>query len=161
MSDKYKILMVCLGNICRSPVAEGILRHLATEKELEIEVDSAGTSGYHKGEAPDSRTQKNASKNGVDLSMLRSRQFTPADFENFHCIYVMDQSNYGDVLQLAKNDGQKNKVKLLLNEVFPNENKSVPDPYYGGEKEFEEVFQMIKSACIKIVDRRLSEKGLN
>ena len=107
MSGKYKILMVCLGNICRSPVAEGILRHLATEKELEIEVDSAGTSGYHRGEAPDIRTQKNAKKNGVDLSMLRSRQFTPEDFDNFNCIYVMDQFNYRDVVLLAKNDEQK------------------------------------------------------
>jgi protein-tyrosine phosphatase len=146
-----KILMVCLGNICRSPVAEGILRKMATEKNLAIEVDSAGTSGFHKGEAPDQRTQKNALKNKVDLSSLRSRQFQPEDFKLFDTIYVMDQSNLREVIKLAGSDDEKLKVKLLLNEIYPEKNLNVPDPYYGGEQGFEEVFQLIKKACEKII----------
>ncbi|MEO8762412.1 MAG: low molecular weight protein-tyrosine-phosphatase [Bacteroidia bacterium] len=148
-----KILFVCLGNICRSPLGEGIMLHFSKEKNLEnlVCVDSAGTANYHVNEAPDHRTIANAKKNGVDLSTLRARQFTVADFENFDKIYVMDASNYNNVIALAKNAEQKNKVNYLLNILHPHQNKAVPDPYYGTEKDFEAVFQLVYKACEKIV----------
>jgi len=149
-----KILFVCLGNICRSPLGEGIMLHFIKERKLEslVEVDSAGTANYHVGEAPDHRTIANARKNGVDISALRARQFEAADFEAFDKIYVMDSSNYANVIALAKNTAQKNKVDYLLNLLHPKQNKAVPDPYYGTEKDFEAVFQMIYKACEKIVE---------
>ena len=150
---KTKILMVCLGNICRSPVAEGVLRDMATKSQLNIEVDSAGTSGFHNGEPPDRRTTENAMKNGIDLRSLRSRKFTKSDFDRFDFIYVMDSSNFRDVLLLSDEKKHHEKVDFLLNATYPGTNKNVPDPYYGGEKSFEEVFQLIKSACEKIAEK--------
>ena len=149
-----KILFVCLGNICRSPLGEGIMLHFIEEQNLEkhFQVDSAGTAGYHINEAPDHRTIANAKKNGVDLSKLRARKFTAEDFEAFDKIYVMDESNYGNVLALAKNREHKNKVDYLLNVLHPMQNKHVPDPYYGTEKDFEAVFQLVYKACQKIVE---------
>jgi len=141
-----KILFVCLGNICRSPLAEGILLHLKQKHNLKIEIDSAGTSQYHVGQAPDYRTIANAKKNGVDLSFLRARQFKENDFEAFDKIYVMDKSNFTNVIALAKNQEHKNKVSLFLNSAFPNMDMEVPDPYYGTEKDFEEVFQLVYKA---------------
>lgn len=149
-----KILFVCLGNICRSPLGEGIMLHFIKEKNLEkhFQVDSAGTAGYHINEAPDHRTIANAKKNGVDISKLRARKFTTEDFEVFDKIYVMDDSNYGNVLALAQNTEHKNKVDYLLNVLHPQQNKHVPDPYYGTEKDFEAVFQLVYKACQKIVE---------
>jgi len=147
-----KILMVCLGNICRSPVAEGVLRHLATNKNLNIEVDSAGTAAYHVGEHPDHRSVKNAKKNGVDISKLKARKFLIADFENFDRIFVMDESNYKNVISLTSISKHHEKVDFLLNHAFPGENLPVPDPSYGLEKDFEEVFQLIFKACDKLTD---------
>lgn len=141
-----KILFVCLGNICRSPLAEGILLHLKEKHQLTIEIDSAGTSNYHIGEAPDPRTIANAKKNGIDLSFLRARQFHINDFESFDKIYVMDKSNFNNVIAMAKNIDHENKVELFLNSVYPNKNLEVPDPYYGTEKDFESVFQLVYSA---------------
>ena len=148
-----KILFVCLGNICRSPLGEGIMLHFIEEKNLEnhFQVDSAGTAGYHINEAPDHRTIANAKKNGVDISKLRARKFTAEDFEVFDKIYVMDESNYGNVVALAKNTEHKNKVDYLLNLLHPQQNKYVPDPYYGTEKDFEAVFQLVYKACQKII----------
>ena len=148
-----KILFVCLGNICRSPLGEGIMLHFIAEKNLEklVQVDSAGTAGYHIGEAPDHRTIANAKKNGVDISSLRARKFTPDDFDAFDKIYVMDCENHKNVLALAKNTAHKNKVDYLLNVLHPDQNKHVPDPYYGNEKDFEAVFQLVYKACEKIV----------
>jgi protein-tyrosine phosphatase len=123
-----KILFVCLGNICRSPLAEGILLHLKEKHDLQIEIDSAGTSNFHIGEAPDKRTIANAKKNGVDLSFLRARQFHENDFDNFDKIFVMDKSNFTNVIALAKNETHKNKVSLFLNTAFPNTDMEVPDP---------------------------------
>jgi protein-tyrosine phosphatase len=149
-----KILMVCLGNICRSPVAEGVLRHRLTEAGINhVHVDSAGTSGWHNGEHPDRRSMLNAKQNGVDISKQISRKFVPDDFESFDIIYVMDQSNYRDVTALASSETQLNKVKLLLNEITPGSNAAVPDPYYGGEDGFQNVFELIDQACLRIVDR--------
>lgn len=141
------ILMVCLGNICRSPLAEGILRDKAAKLNLAIHIDSAGTSNYHIGEHPDSRTIANARIHGIDLTQLKGRQFTVADFDSFDTIFVMDSSNYADVMALARNDKDKQKVELILNRVYPNSNMAVPDPYFGGEQGFENVFILLEKAC--------------
>ncbi|MFD2890911.1 low molecular weight protein-tyrosine-phosphatase [Flavobacterium chuncheonense] len=146
-----KILMVCLGNICRSPLAEGILKSkLPKTKFL---VDSAGTGGWHAGELPDKRSIAIAKKYSIDLTDQRARQFKKSDFETFDYIYVMDASNYSNVINLASNEAQKSKVKLILNEVFPNKNIEVPDPYYGGDSSFENVFQMLDQACNEIAKK--------
>lgn len=141
-----KILFVCLGNICRSPLAEGIILHLKQKHNLNLEIDSAGTSHYHIGEAPDMRTIANAKKNGVDISFLRARQFNVNDFDVFDKIYVMDKSNFENVIALSQNQMHKDKVSLFLNSVYPEKNLEVPDPYYGGEKDFEAVFQLVYKA---------------
>jgi protein-tyrosine phosphatase len=153
-----KILFVCLGNICRSPLGEGIMLHFIHEKNLHhnLQVDSAGTAGYHINEAPDHRTIANAKKNGVDISKLCTRKFKPEDFDAFDKIYVMDANNYKDVLALTKNIAHKNKVDYLLNVLHPFQNKHVPDPYYGAEKGFEEVFQLVYKACEKILEDKKS-----
>jgi len=148
---KTSILMVCLGNICRSPLAEGILR-AKNAKDI-LKIDSAGTSSYHIGELPDKRSIAIAKKNGIDITNQRCRQFQVSDFDAFDLIYVMDNSNYRDVISLARNEEDKNKVKLILNEIFPGENVDVPDPYYGGEKGFENVFKMLDDACTIIINK--------
>lgn len=141
-----KILFVCLGNICRSPLAEGIALHLINELKLEnIIVDSAGTANYHVNEPPDSRTIANALKHGVDLKPLRARQLKKSDLENFDEIYVMDENNFKHVLALADETHQIKKIKLLLHSG--NYGRiDVPDPYYGNEKDFEEVYQLVFKA---------------
>lgn len=152
--------MVCLGNICRSPVAEGILRAKARDRKLPIKTDSAGTSDYHIGEAPDERSRKNALKNGIDISDLRARQFSRNDFDHFDRIYVMDQSNYRDVLHIGKNHPQISKAKLILDEIFPGKSEAVPDPYFGGSEGFQLVFDLLDKACNKIItdlEKELSE----
>jgi protein-tyrosine phosphatase len=147
-----KILMVCLGNICRSPLAEGILRVKAEKAGIDIQIDSAGTSNYHIGENPDKRTVLNASKHAVDVSKLKARQFSTSDFDDFDHIFVMDSSNYGDVLSLARNEADRKKVELILNRVYPGSDMSVPDPYFGGEQGFENVFILLDKACDVIVN---------
>jgi protein-tyrosine phosphatase len=142
-----KILFVCLGNICRSPLAEGIMLHLNNQYSLNLHIDSAGTANYHVGEAPDKRTITNAKKNGIDLSALRARQFTSSDFDQFDAIYVMDKMNLKNVLSLAKNETHKQKVALFLEAVNKTDVLEIPDPYYGTEKNFEEVFQLLYKAC--------------
>jgi protein-tyrosine phosphatase len=145
--------MVCLGNICRSPMAEGILRGHIEKAGLKVIVDSAGTSGYHAGEAPDFRAVRTLQKKGIDISGLSARQFTSSDFDNFDFIYVMDTSNLINVLNLARNEEDKKKVILIMNEVNPNKNQSVPDPYYGGIEGFEEVYNMLDHASTIILSR--------
>ena len=145
-----KILMVCLGNICRSPLAEGIMRVKAEKHELNITVDSAGTSNYHTGEFPDKRSVRNAGQHGVDISKLKARQFSIRDFDNFDRILVMDVSNYNDVMALARDDSDRKKVSMILNSLYPESNMSVPDPYYGGEQGFESVFMLLDNACEEI-----------
>ena len=142
-----KILMVCLGNICRSPLAEGILRSKLSEKFI---VDSAGTGGWHAGELPDKRSIAIARLKGLDISNQRARQFKVSDFTTFDHIFVMDNTNYKEVLALAPNEATKSKVKLILNEIFPNDNIDVPDPYYGGVDGFENVYNMLDQACDEI-----------
>ena len=148
---KTKILMVCLGNICRSPLAEGILKSKIDTNN--IFVDSAGTGHWHVGQLPDSRSIEVARNHGIDLTNQRGRQFTQKDFEYFDFIFVMDSSNKENVLQLAKNTSEVEKVQLILDEIFPNENVDVPDPYYGGDQGFESVYQMLDKACDEIVNR--------
>ena len=145
-----KILMVCLGNICRSPLAEGILK--SKLPATLFTVDSAGTASYHIGSAPDKRSIEVAKKYGINISNLKGRQFGVHDFDKFDLIYVMDESNYHNVVSLARNEEDKNKVKLILNEVYPNQNYSVPDPYYGGEQGFENVYKMLDEACTNIAN---------
>jgi protein-tyrosine phosphatase len=150
-----KILMVCLGNICRSPLADGLMRKKIADNGLDLEVDSAGTSTYHIGNEPDERTQENALKHGIDLSSLRARQFIKEDFNSFDLIYVMDRTNYFNVLELASSDEERDKVKLILDEL-PNEPlNEVPDPYYSGELGFEKVYQLLDSATDAIVEHIL------
>uniref|UniRef100_UPI00404A9C3D low molecular weight protein-tyrosine-phosphatase n=1 Tax=Flavobacterium sp. TaxID=239 RepID=UPI00404A9C3D len=145
------ILMVCLGNICRSPLAEGILRSKLTSDKYFI--DSAGTAGYHIGKQPDLRSIKVAKKHSIDISNQKCRQFSTSDFDTFDYIYVMDMSNYKDIIALAPNEAAKQKVQLILNELFPNENVEVPDPYYVGDEGFEQVFQMLDKSCDVIVQK--------
>ncbi len=146
-----KILMVCLGNICRSPLAEGILKQKAIENNRNIEVDSAGTIANHEGELPDSRSIEVAKKYEIDLTYQRSRPLTQEDFSIFDLIYVMDASNYTDVIARAENEAQKAKVNMILNESYPNENRRVPDPYYGGDAGFENVYHLLDEACEVII----------
>ena len=143
-----KILMVCLGNICRSPLAEGILKNKA--KHLNVVVDSAGTANYHIGKNPDIRSIEIAKKHGIDIKNQIARQFTKNDFKNFDIIYVMDKQNYYDIIQQATSEFDKKKVKLILNEINTNID-SVPDPYYGGENGFNIVYEMLDKACKKII----------
>jgi protein-tyrosine phosphatase len=148
---KTKVLMVCLGNICRSPLAEGILRTKIDPEK--IQVDSAGTGGWHVGEQPDPRSIEVAKKNGVDITYQRGRKFSPYDFELYDLIFVMDNSNFEDVVKLAKSDEEKQKVSLIMDEIFPGEKMDVPDPYYGGYRGFDNVFDMLDQACEKIASR--------
>jgi protein-tyrosine phosphatase len=127
-------------------MAEGILREIAFQKGLEIEVDSCGTSAYHIGEHPDSRAVKKAAENGVDISTLKARQFQKEDFDRFDSILVMDQSNYTDILKLSRTEEDINKVKSILDYSFPNEERDVPDPYFGGPHGFENVFHLLSTA---------------
>lgn len=142
-----KILMVCLGNICRSPLAEGILRSKLTDGFI---IDSAGTGGWHAGEQPDKRSIQTARERGIDISHQRARKFKKSDFDDFDCIYVMDNQNYKDVLAQAESEHHKNKVQLILDAIFPGERVDVPDPYYGGQDGFEKVFDMLDEACTVI-----------
>lgn len=137
--------MVCLGNICRSPLAEGILK--SKVNPTQVIVDSAGTGAWHSGELPDKRSIAIAKKYGIDITDQRARIFTPEDFLHFDKIYVMDKSNYVNVCKLAPNDELIDKVELILNESHPNQDLEVPDPYYGGEQGFENVFQLLNEAC--------------
>jgi len=147
-----KILMVCLGNICRSPMAQGILEHKADRENLGLIVDSAGTSDYHIGEAPDHRAQKKCLEYGIDISNYRGRQFEKEDFNRFDQIFAMDEENYDNILELAETTEDRNKVELILNLSQSNKNLSVPDPYFGGEDGFEHVYQLIDAACMVLIE---------
>ena len=146
-----KILMVCLGNICRSPLAEGILK--AKTNHLDVVVDSAGTAAYHVGEKPDIRSIEIANKYGIDLTSQRARQFSVNDFDEFDKIYAMDSSNYANIISLARDEKDRDKVDVILNESNPKSFQSVPDPYYGGDNGFQDVYDMLDKACDKIVEQ--------
>lgn len=148
--------MVCLGNICRSPLAEGILKSKVFS--FKTVVDSAGTAEYHNGKKPDRRSIAIAKEHGIDIADQRARKFLVEDFNKFDFIYVMDNSNYEDVIALARNEKDKSKVKLILNEVFPDENLDVPDPYFGGDFGFKSVYKMLDEAC-DIIAKKINPNG--
>ncbi|MGO3707859.1 MAG: low molecular weight protein-tyrosine-phosphatase [Mesonia hippocampi] len=144
-----KVLMVCLGNICRSPLAEGLLKEKVNPEK--IKVDSAGTSNHHQGEKPDVRSIDVAQKNGINIKDQRARQFTRKDFDTFDYIFVMDNSNYQNVTKLAQTPAQKEKVHLILNWLSEEKlNLEVPDPYFGGAKGFDNVYRMLDTATTNI-----------
>lgn len=147
--------MVCLGNICRSPLAEGILASKLPKNKFFV--DSAGTGKWHIGKKPDERSIATAKKNGLDISSQRGKHFTSKHFEEFDYIYVMDGSNYDDVLFLAKTEEHKKKVSLILDELFPGDNVDVPDPYYGLQNGFDMVYEMLDEAT-NILAKKLIEK---
>lgn len=147
-----RILMVCLGNICRSPLAHGILDHKLQKRNLQWTVDSAGTGGYHVGELPDARSQAVAMKRGIDLNYQQSRKFIVADFDAFDIIYAMDATNYNDILRQARSEEDKNKVRMIMNETEPGRNIQVPDPYYGDDG-FENVYDMLDRATDSIITK--------
>ena len=153
-----KIVMVCLGNICRSPLAEGILASKLPKEHFIV--DSAGTGNWHVGNPPDYRSIAAASKKGITISNQICRQITISDFTDFDYIYVMDSSNYQDVMQIAETGEQQKKVQLILNELYPNQNKAVPDPYYGEEKDFDAVFELLDKACTKIAKQLITKYSI-
>ena|SRR5690606_9149898 len=150
-----RILMVCLGNICRSPLAEGLLASkLPKDKFI---VDSAGTGHWHVGKQPDPRSIATATKYGIDITCQKGRLFQKSDFDTFDYIFVMDSSNYHDVLAIADTDEQKQKVSMILDVLFPGEKVDVPDPYFGLENGFEVVYQMLDEACDKIAEELIAK----
>ena len=148
-----RILMVCLGNICRSPMADGLLRKKVKVLGLNVTVDSAGTSSLHRGEAPDSRMCATAREKGTPIDDLRSRPFSARDFDEFDLIYAMDKSNMHHILSLARTESDHQKVKLILNELHPGKDLEVPDPYYGGQQGFVDVYTMLDRATDLIIER--------
>ena len=150
-----KILMVCLGNICRSPLAEGILASKLPKGKFTV--DSAGTGSWHIGRQPDERSIAVAKKNKINISTQKGRQLSVADFDAFDYIYVMDSSNYNDVVELAKTQDHRDKVQMILNDLFPNENVDVPDPYFGLPNGFKIVYNMLDEVC-EVISKKLIEK---
>ena len=146
-----KILMVCLGNICRSPLAEGILEYKVKQAGLDWEIDSAGTNGYHIGEAPHRLSQKVAKLNGIDICNQRSRQFVKEDFDHFDKIYALANDVLEEMEWIAGEKFNPSKTDLLLNELYPGKNRSVPDPWYGPEPGYHQVYKLIESACDAIL----------
>lgn len=150
-----KILMVCLGNICRSPLAEGILQSkLPSDTFI---VDSAGTGNWHAGQNPDKRSVATAKSRGLDISCQIARQLKNSDFIEFNHIYVMDSSNYNDVIKLAPDAAAKAKVKLMMDEVYPGEGVNVPDPYWSEQDGFDNVYDMLDEACTIVADKLIKE----
>lgn len=152
--------MVCLGNICRSPLAEGILQHKAREAGLDWEVDSAGTNGYHVGEAPHPLSQKIARLHGIDISRQRARKFIADDFQRFDKIYAMAEDVLAEMRRIGGKKFDATRTGLLLNECWPGSNRDVPDPYYGPESGYREVFDLIDKACDKIIERHLAANNI-
>ncbi len=144
--------MVCLGNICRSPLAEGILKQKCTQNKLEWNVESAGTGKWHLGSAPDKRSILVAAKHGIDISTQRARSIHSSDYEEFDLIFAMDISNYKDLMKWAFDKKEEDKIKLIMDEVYTDENISVPDPYFD-DNGFQDVFNMLDKACDKIIEK--------
>jgi protein-tyrosine phosphatase len=146
-----KIMMVCLGNICRSPLAEGVLKHKLKQSGIDIHVASSGTANYHVGETADPRMITTARRHGIDISAHRGSQFSVNDFDRYDKIYVMDGSNYKNVIRLARHDDDRAKVQLIMDVLDPETGYDVPDPYYSGDDGFELVYNMLDQACDQIV----------
>lgn len=148
-----RVLMVCLGNICRSPIAEGILTQKAEKNGLNWVVDSAGTESYHIGEPPHIHSQKICRANGIDISNQRARKFTKSDFQNYDIIYAMAADVYENIQRIGGGAAIMSKVTYFLNEVMPGSNASVPDPWYGTEEGYAEVYKLINNTCDVIIDK--------
>jgi protein-tyrosine phosphatase len=146
-----KILMVCLGNICRSPLAEGILQDKSFKAGLTWSIESAGTNSYHTGEAPHLLSQKVAGINGIDISKQRARRFKPEDFDVYDKIYALAEDVYEEMRRIAGKKFDQTKVDLLMNELYPGKNMNVPDPWYGPEAGYHEVYKLIDKVCEKIL----------
>ena len=153
-----KILMVCLGNICRSPLAEGILQDKAFKAGLQWRIESAGTNHYHTGDAPHQLSQKVAKMNGIDISQQRARRFIAEDFEVYDKIYALADDVLREMRMIAKNRFDASKTDLLLNELYPGEDRDVPDPYYGSEPGYHKVYELISNACDAIIEKYTSKK---
>jgi protein-tyrosine phosphatase len=153
-----KILMVCLGNICRSPIAEGILKNKLIENGIQADVDSAGVLSYHSGETPDRRAVEISKQFNIDISDQHARQFRNSDFEEFDLIFTMDKPVHTEITRRATNSEQLKKVKLFLEFSGFAGNCEVPDPYYGGKDGFEKVFRLIDEACEKLIDKLPNKK---
>lgn len=147
-----RILMVCLGNICRSPLAEGILQHKAFEAGLNWTVESAGTNGYHTGEAPHRLSQKVALLHGIDISHQRSQPFTAIDMEHYDKIYAMAGDVIDDIKRIAGKKYNPLRVSLLMDELYPARHMDIPDPWYGGEDGYHEAYDLIERACNHIIE---------
>lgn len=156
MDKNMKVLMVCLGNICRSPLAEGILAHKIKTMGLDWEVDSAGTGNWHIGEEPDPRSIEIADKNNLDIRYQRARQIQPDDLLYYDLVLAMDSSNYQDILKKVTPEGMEHKVEMILNYAFPGENRSVPDPYWDDDG-FPRVFDMLDKATDRLIESCLTE----
>lgn len=141
------ILMVCLGNICRSPMAEGIMRQKIEKYGLDAVVNSCGTASYHIGESPDHRGIQTLHNYDIDISQHRGQQFKVSDFDDYDLIFAMDTSNYSNLVAKARNQKDKDKIKLLMDETHPGQQKVVPDPYYGSLENFEETYSLVDGAC--------------
>jgi len=151
--EKISVIFVCMGNICRSPTAEGVFRSQVVARNLEhlIEIDSAGTHAYHKGEKPDPRSQKIAQQRGVDLNSIRARKVISSDIERFDYILAMDSDNHLDLVKLAPEE-HEHKIRLMLEFTSLYSEKDVPDPYYGGPRGFDRVYDLIESASEGLLD---------
>jgi protein-tyrosine phosphatase len=154
-----KVLFVCTGNICRSPLAEGILREKLNKRNIAAEVDSCGFESFHVGDSPDSRALEVAAKRGIDLSSHRARLFSSRDFDRFDYIYAMDSSHYNNIMRVARNDSDREKVDYMLNVLYPGENRGVQDPWYHNLKAFENVYLQLDEACDALVARIISESA--
>lgn len=150
--NRMRILLVCLGNICRSPMAEGVLRHLARERGIAITTDSAGTGDYHVGEAPDRRAQAAMRRRGMDIADLRARQFVRADYDRFDLLLAMDADNLRNMHRLAPSPAHARKAVLLMDHAPEHALREVPDPYFGGDEGFDQVFDMLHEACNNLLD---------
>jgi protein-tyrosine phosphatase len=148
-----KILMVCLGNICRSPLAEGILQHKVNKTGLNWVVESAGTESYHVGEPPHELSQKVARLHGIEICEQRARRFTKEDFERYDKIYAMSADVLEEIKRMSRDKFNEEKIDLFLNELEPGTNRSVPDPWYGTEEGYHEVFKIIDEVCDVIIQR--------
>ena len=154
-----KILFVCLGNICRSPMAEGILKELAAKHQLDWHIESAATESYHIGKPPDNRAIRTCKKHGIDISSQRARKLTHADFGNFDIVYALAEEVMVEINQSHSTKAIQSELKLLLDEEFPGQHRSVPDPWYGDEAGFEPVFQLIRNACETIISKYGTDSG--
>lgn len=156
-----KILFVCLGNICRSPLAEGIMADKIKKYGLNVEVDSAGFETFHRGDPADPRSLAVAAEHGIDLSGHVARMFSVRDFDHFDLIYVMDRRNYNDVMGMARDSQDESKVDFILNLLTPGENRQVPDPWYGGREGFAKVYQMLDQACDQLLKEISTDHQFN